>query len=183
MIKLLIDGSHCTCWKPVVGYEDLYEVSNTGGVRRKNKKELKPQITKTGYVRFHLSKKGKAKSILAHRIVAEAFIENPLGYKTVNHKDENKSNNNTENLEWCNMSYQNKYGKGAIARNKFKEKPVCQYTKSGEFIERFDSVKIAAQKLNLNETSIHCVCKGTRRYKSTGGYIFRYAVKEDKNVH
>lgn len=180
-IKLLIGGSPCTYWKPVVGYEDLYEVSNTGKVRRKGKEELTPQTTQIGYIRFHLSKSGKAKSILAHRIVAKAFIENPMGYKTVNHKDENKGNNNVENLEWCDMSYQNKYGKGAIARNKFKEKPVCQYTKDGEFIARFDSVKIAAQKLNLNESSIHCVCKGTRRYKSTGGYIFKYALKESKS--
>lgn len=48
MIRLLIGGSPCTYWKPVVGYEDLYEVSNTGNVRRKGKKELTPQITKTG---------------------------------------------------------------------------------------------------------------------------------------
>lgn len=174
MIKLLLGGSPCTYWKPVVGYEGYYEVSNTGLVRRIKGNILKPKIEKNGYVRYHLSQNGKAKTILAHRIVALAFIPNPNNYPTVNHKDENKENNQVDNLEWCDMPYQNRYGQGAINRNKAKEKPVLQYDKDGNFIKKFDSVKKAATELNLNESSIHYVCKKQRRYKSTGGYIFKY---------
>lgn len=179
MIKLLIGGSPCTYWKDVVGYEGIYQVSDTGKVKRVGKKELKPKIEKNGYVRFHLSKNGIAKMELAHRLVAQAFIPNPLNYKTVNHIDENKQNNCVSNLEWCDMTYQNRYGQGAINRNKAKEKPVFQFDKNGNFIKKFDSVKIAAQELNLSESSIHCVCKKQRRYKSTGGYVFAYEKGDD----
>lgn len=165
-------------WKPVFGYEGLYEVSDFGAVRRVGGKMLTPKKESNGYIRYHLSKKGVDKSILAHRIVAIAFIENPLGYKTVNHINEDKSDNRVENLEWCDMSYQNSYGTGAINRNKFKEKPVLQYTKDGQFIKKFDSVKKAAIELGLHETCIHCVCKGQRGYKQTGGFVFKYVSKE-----
>lgn len=161
-------------WRDIEEYQGIYEVSTNGQVRRKNGKILKPKIERTGYVRYHLSKNGLSKSLLAHRIVAQAFLPNPNNYKTINHIDENKSNNNINNLEWCDMSYQNRYGQGAINRNKAKEKPVLQYDKEGNFIKRFDSVKKAAIELNLNQSSIHCVCKKQRRYKSTGGYIFKY---------
>lgn len=170
-------------WKPIQGYEGIYEISNHGNCRRVGKRNIAPKIERNGYVRYHLSKDNKPTTILAHRAVAIAFIDNPNGYQTVNHKDENKSNNRVDNLEWRDMHYQNTYGLGATKRNKFKEKPVLQFSKSGEFIKRFDSVKKAAEELKLNESSIHCVCKGTRRYKSTGGYVFKYEEKEVVSNH
>ena len=173
LIKLLIGGSPCP-WKSVKGYEGFYEVSADGEVRRCGKNRLKPKVEKNGYVRYHLSKNGKAKSVLAHRLVAEAFIPNPNGYSTVNHKDENKKNNSVDNLEWCDMSYQNSYGIGAKNRNRAKEKAVLQFGKNGILIKRFNSVKDAAKALNLWESNIHCVCCGKRRYKSTGGFVFKY---------
>ena len=57
-----------------------------------------------GYLRVKLSKNNKPKRVMLHRIIAEAFIENPNNYKTVNHKDGNKLNNSIENLEWCTQS-------------------------------------------------------------------------------
>lgn len=162
-------------WKPIQGFEGVYEISNYGNCRRVGKRNLAPKIESNGYVRFHLSKNNKPITMLAHRAVALAFIDNPYGYSAVNHKDENKTNNCVDNLEWCDMHYQNTYGIGAINRHKAKEKPVLQFSKSGEFIKRFPSVTKAALELGLNVTSIHCVCKGIRRYKSTGGFIFRYA--------
>lgn len=162
-------------WKQIQEYKGKYEISDEGEVRRiSTGKILKQKVEKNGYVRVHLSVDGVAKSELIHRLVAKTFIPNPHKYKTVNHKDENKKNNRVCNLEWCDMSYQNRYGIGAKNRNKAKERPVLQYDKSGNFIARFDSIKKAATELGLNSTSIHCVCNGKRRYKSTGGYIFRY---------
>ncbi len=163
-------------WKPVLGYESFYEVSTSGEVRRVGKKDsLKQKVERNGYVRVNLSKNGIAKMELVHRLVAMAFIPNPNGFITVNHIDENKQNNHIENLEWASMSYQNKYGKGAINRNKFKEKPINQFNKNGEFIKRWDSIMEAAKTLRLNPSSIVCVCKKKRRYKSTGGWKFEYA--------
>lgn len=160
-------------WKPVKGYEGVYEVSNNGNVRRCNGKMLKPKVEKSGYVRFHLSKNNVAKSVSAHRIVAVAFIPNPNNYKTVNHKDENKENNDVSNLEWCDMHYQNTYGKGAVNRNNFKKKSIVQMDIHDRPIRVWNSIKEAADGLGLLSTSICAVCKG-RKYKTTGGFKFKY---------
>ena len=107
-------------WKDIKGYEKLYQVSNLGNVRRikfinnrtqKDKiKMLKLIKDKKGYLKINLWKNNKSKMFLVHRIVAETFILNPNNLPQVNHKDENKSNNCVENLEWCSQKYNNNYG-------------------------------------------------------------------------
>ena len=100
-------------WKEIAGYEGLYEVSETGLVRSldrvcggKRKRRLKGVILKqtlttTGYYKCELCKDGVAISKKVHRLVANAFIENPNNLPYVNHKDLNPLNNSVENLEWC----------------------------------------------------------------------------------
>ena len=109
-------------WKAIAGYEGLYEVSNFGRVRsieryRKSKngsvapvksRYLKPKINR-GYYMYSLSKNAKLHFHNAHRLVAEAFIPNPLNLPQINHKDEDKLNNFVENLEWCDASYNTRY--------------------------------------------------------------------------
>lgn len=111
-------------WKSVVGYENLYEVSSFGNVKsvcriitRKDKKPypikemmLKPRKTKYGYLEVVLCSCGMPKHLKIHRLVAQAFIENPLNLPQVNHRDENKENNHVENLEWCDRTYNMNYG-------------------------------------------------------------------------
>ena len=163
-------------WTPIEGYGDKYEVSKFGEVRNKNTgRILKQKIERNGYVRVHLSDGKTAKSVLVHRIVATAFIPNPDNLPTVNHIDEDKTNNAVDNLEWCDMSYQNSYGNGAVSRNKAKERSVWQLSMDGEPIKRWESIKEAASALNARPSSIMCVCKGIRRYKSTAGFKFKYA--------
>lgn len=117
----------CETWKPVKEFEGVYEVSNLGNVRKlaydihfKNEKvrhvkthNLKPLLQNSGYYRVALLPKGRKnklfKSKLVHRLVAEAFLPNPQQLPYVNHKDENKLNNNVENLEWCTQSYNMTY--------------------------------------------------------------------------
>jgi len=86
-------------WKDVVDFENEYEVSNLGNVRRKVQ-NLKLAISPNGYKTLSLSKNGKIITKLVHRLVAEAFIENIEDKEIVNHKDCNKINNTLENLEW-----------------------------------------------------------------------------------
>lgn len=95
-------------WKDIKDYEGLYQVSNLGRVKSKRKilKAINSEYLKVG-----LSKNGVQKTLTIHRLVAQAFIDNPNDYNFVNHKDENKHNNNLNNLEWCNNLYNVNYGK------------------------------------------------------------------------
>ena len=99
-------------WATIKGFEGLYEVSNMGNVRSLKYgkiKILKLAKNKFGYYYVILSKNGKTKHFTVHRLVANAFIENPNNYPQINHKDENKTNNKVENLEWCNNQYNKRY--------------------------------------------------------------------------
>lgn len=123
------NGCHGTLereeWRPVKGYEGLYEVSSFGRVRsldrwvnhyRGNKKAfrkgqmLKLRTDKDGYVRVGLCIKQKMQLAQVHRLVMEAFVPNPDNLPCVNHRNENKSCNIPDNLEWCTVAYNNTYG-------------------------------------------------------------------------
>ena len=116
-------------WRPVVGYEGLYEVSNTGQVRSLDRyvknnhsyrlhkgKVLSLLKNEYGYIQVVLSCNGKHNTITVHRLVAQAFILNPNNLPEVNHKDEDKTNNSVENLEWCTAKYNSNYGTRNIRR-------------------------------------------------------------------
>ena len=111
-------------WRPIVGYEGLYEVSNTGQVRSFDRyvkysngrlhlhkgKVLSPIKDRDGYLQVNLCYSGRINSIKIHRLVAQAFIPNSDNLPYVNHKDEVKTNNSVDNLEWCDVKYNNNYG-------------------------------------------------------------------------
>lgn len=102
-------------WKPAPGFEQDYEVSNRGRIcshRKGHTRLLKPILEKwNGYFTVSLfDAKGKMHKVKVHRLVALAFIPNPHGYPCVNHKDEDKTNNHTDNLEWCSKAYNTTYG-------------------------------------------------------------------------
>lgn len=96
-------------WKPVEGYEGLYEVSDQGEVRRIGGSLLKPQNESHGYASVSLSKNGKRVSKKIHRLVANAFVPNPDGCKVINHIDGNKKHNPASNLEWTTSSANNQH--------------------------------------------------------------------------
>ena len=98
-------------WLPINGYEGLYEVSSNGNIKSFKKGVfLKPETLPFGYLRVCLTKNKNSRHFMIHRLVAEAFIPNPDNLPFVNHKDENKTNNCVENLEWCDSKYNNNYG-------------------------------------------------------------------------
>lgn len=95
----------------VPGYEGLYEVSNLGNVKSlRSGRLMKRSLSHFGYEMTTLSKDGKQKTYLIHRLVALAFIPNPDNLEEINHKDEVKTNNSVENLEWCTRKYNLNYG-------------------------------------------------------------------------
>ena len=97
----------------IPGYEGLYQVSNLGRVRSiKRKIFVKPNVDPAGYWKVCLTNHNhKWRQYAIHRLVASAFIPNPTGFPAVNHKDECKSNNCVDNLEWCTQAYNNRYSK------------------------------------------------------------------------
>ena len=176
-------------WKDIEGYEGDYQVSNLGRIKSfKNKKEIimKPGATRGGYLGIILRKNKKSKPFKVHRLVAMAFIPNPNNYPEVNHKDENKTNNCADKLEWCTKHYNLFYGDRLnkerterILIEVEKEKvPVCQYDLNGNFIKTFNSIRDAAREIgkgkDISSGIVRC-CKGI----SAHCYKFVWRYKED----
>lgn len=150
-------------WKVISNYDE-YEISDTGIVRRcKNKKVLKYNKTKGGYLRVTLYKNGKPKHLSVHRLVAIHFIPNPNFLPEVNHKDNNPTNNNVDNLEWCTAQYNSRHSKS---------KPVVQYDFKNNYIKIWWCIKQVEDELGIDRSSISRCCKGTQ--KTAGGYIWKY---------
>lgn len=180
--------SEVEIWKGVKGLEGIYEVSNKGRIRSLDRIEvmkngvarpragriIKPSIKANGYYCFHFSIKGKTKEASVHRMVADAFIPNPLKLPCVNHKDRNKLNNNVENLEWCTYRYNSMY---QGARERAVETRNCrkvkQFSKEGEFIMEHKSEAAAAKAMGLSVGNLSSTLHGLQ--KTFGGYIWRYS--------
>ena len=120
-------------YKDIKDLEGKYQVSNFGQIlslnyRKTGKAELlKPGKTKDGYPIVILYKDGKKKTFTIHRLVAETFLPNPNNLLEVNHKDEDKTNNSVDNLEWCTREYNINYGTHNERMSKTKKKTVnCQ---------------------------------------------------------
>jgi hypothetical protein len=160
----------------VPNYEGLYLIGSDGHIesieRKGNQKKsriLKGGTDQNGYSVVTLCKDGKQKTFRVHRLVAMAFIPNPNGYSEINHKDENKSNNAIENLEWCDRKYNVRYG----TRTKKTQKGVLQFDKRGNLLNVFDGVRMAAFSIGSNTCGgISNCCNG--KSKSAYGYIWRW---------
>ena len=169
-------------WRPVVNYEGLYEVSDCGQVRNvKRCSLLKNLKTQFGYYQVYLYKDGQRKGLKVHRLVAEAFIPNPLGLPQVNHKDEDKTNNfagtpendyTDGNLEYCTTAYNNSFGTRPKRAAEHKCKPVLQYTKTGDFIREWKSIIEVKRELGYGNGNISNCC--LKKLKSAYGYIWKF---------
>lgn len=137
---------------PIIGYEGLYEISNTGKVKSCKKNFLlKQHDDGRGYLFVNLSKNGKATSTKIHRLVATHFLENPQGFRDVNHGTRNLRANNT------------------------KSKEVYQLTKEDVLVAKFKNGYEAQEVTKIKESSISACCNGRR--KTAGGFkwSFTYA--------
>lgn len=146
-------------WRQVVGFEGLYEVSNTGkirsldnyvranlhgneAVRFQRGRELRPLLGKNGYYAIVLCKDGKHTRTSFHRVVATAFLPNPENKRTINHKNGIKTDNNVENLEWATDAENINHAYGTML-NRHKQ-PVLQI-KDGKVIAEYESEKAAGE--------------------------------------
>ena len=156
--------------KDIKYYEGLYAITEKGEVwSYRSNKFLKPEKTKTGYMRIELNINGKSSRYFIHRLVAETYIENPNNLSCVNHKDENKENNHKDNLEWCDYKYNNNYGNRIEKAAEAHRKPVKQLTMDGELIKVWSS---ATEASNFIGVQVYRAANGSR--KSAGGYKWEY---------
>lgn len=163
-------------FKEIEGYESLYWVSNFGRVKNK-KRFMTNTINLDGYYVVNLSKCGKTKTFVVHRLVAKTFIPNPDNLPQVNHKDENKLNNIVSNLEWCTLQYNHNYGSrnrrtGLSQRYSNKCKPVLQFSLDNTFIKEFPSLGEAQRQLGFMQHNISKCCRG--QYTQAYGYIWKF---------
>ncbi len=166
-------------WKPIKNYEGLYEISNFGRVRSltRYKKILKPCPNERGYLMVDLSKEGKRRKYFIHILVANAFLSNPNNLPQVNHKNEIKTDNNADNLEFCTNNYNLNYGsRNKRIRDKIAKK-VVQYSMQEKILNVYESMTEASKKTGVTVQRICDCCKG--RIKTSGGYKWRYANKEN----
>ena len=192
-------------WKPVTGYEGLYEVSNLGRVKSVerwvkrsdgHKNHILERIIKvfpqnSGYLQVGLHKNGAVEQFLVHRLVAETFIPNPENHPQVNHKDETKENNTVfvkedgtvdqerSNLEWCDQSYNNNYG---TIKERWGAKRKNRPDMSKKVLQcTLDGTVIATYPSTVEaerQTGVKCQCVGQcclGRQKTAGGFKWRYA--------
>lgn len=157
-------------WKPIKDFEDRYEISSSGRVRSLlSGKIRKFKMTKAGYIRFALCANGKQKILMAHRIVAEAFLKNPENKKCVNHKDEDKKNNLVENLEWVTHLENNNHGTRGKRISEALKKAVIEVDTEGNNIAEYESLTEMSIRKNISISYCSQICND----KSNKKFIFK----------
>lgn len=175
---------------PIPDYPD-YTIETDGRVYSKIRHRwLKATLGDNGYYGIELRNNEGHKRLSIHRLVALTYIPNPNHFPFVNHKDEVKTNNNVNNLEWCTHQYNITYGsvqdrktmhtdysKASYKENAIKNgKSVCRavsrFTKEGKYLDSFESARDAARQLGFTSYHITECCKEKR--KTSNGFIWRY---------
>lgn len=174
-------------WKDIIitkhnithDFTGLYKVSNFGRIKSLNfknsgiEKIMKFKTKEKGYKFICLYKNGVRHWLHVHRIVAEAFIPNIYNKPDVNHKDTKKKNNEATNLEWVTKKENMEHASNEGLIN---TTAVYQLNLEGKILRKWDSITEAERKLKINNASICSCCSG--KYKTAGGYIWKYTNKE-----
>lgn len=172
-------------WRDIQGYEGFYQVSNNGRVRSCDRvvvykdgrshhfkgQLIHPVKTNSGYWQIRMKRNKHVKHAYVHRLVAQAFIPNPGKLPEINHRDENRLNNQVNNLEWIdrigNLNYGNRPKRFAVSRGRL----VGQFTLNGKKVNTFYSTREAGRH-GYNQSCVSkCALGKSKTYK---GYIWKY---------
>lgn len=164
-------------WKDISGFEGVYKVSNKGNIKSLSRIDARGRLLKNKLLKLGKSKGGYYQVVLCngfkkkykvHRLVAMAFIPNPNNLPQINHKNEVKTDNRVENLEWCTPQYNVNYGNGIAKMREARKRPVYQINKEEIIVGIYATAYEASQKTGIDNSSI-CKCvKGLR--ESAGGF-------------
>ena len=173
-------------FKPVQGYAGIYEISNMGRVKSLSRiierkdgntrvtedRIILPFLTKCGYHQIVLYKDGVRKKHYMHRLVANAFIENPNKLPIINHKDENKLNNRVDNLEWCSAYYNLRY-----VKMQAKVVKIDVIDSKGDVVEVVEGIRECERKYSISKYLIKQSSNGKDLIKEgKNKYNFKIAV-------
>ena len=167
-------------WKDVPDYEGLYKVSNTGNIWSCKHRKVLSKRTIKGYACINLHKNGVQKTFSIHRLVALAYIPNPLKKAEVNHIDEDKSNNDVTNLEWVTPKENSNYGTRNERISEYVKthprrnlRKVAQIDKrTGDILAIYNSVSEAAKKNCFHQGNICWCCHGKKN--EANGYKWKF---------
>ena len=150
--------------KDIKNYEGLYAVTSCGRVwSYRLNKFMKAWDNGTGYLKVRLKKDNKNKIFYIHRLVAEAYIPNPDNLPEVNHRNEDRSKNYCNNLEWCTPAYNNLYGSRTNMLSP------CECVETGYI---YNSIAEAARATNTLVQGISACCRG--KTKTANGLHWQY---------
>ena len=169
-------------WRDIEGYEGRYQVSNMGRVKSLGRKDrfgrvikeriLEPAVTHNGYLRVGLHVDGKRKMLRVHRLVCEAFHENPDNKSEVNHVNEDKTDNRACNLEWSTRTENCNHGSRNERVAKALSKPIGQFSLDGKLIKVWQSACEARRQTGFDQGYVGAVARG--KFKQAYGYIWKY---------
>ena len=175
-------------WRDVVGYEGRYQVSSMGRVKSLERKDclgrtvkeriLKPVVRGKGYLKVGLCAGGKKKHFFVHRLVCQAFHDNPDNKPQVNHLNEDKKDNRACNLEWCTRRENCNHGTRNKRSAKNRSKSVGQYTLDGELVKIWPSATEAQRQVGFGQGNICQAANG--KFKQVYGFTWKYVERKEK---
>ena len=185
-------------WCDIEGYEGFYKVSNLGRIMslsreltcivfgktqktyKTKERILKGVPDKDGYLLVSLAKNGISKHFKIHRLVATAFLKKVKGKDFINHKNGIKSDNRSENLEYCTLKENAVHAKKILHTRNRSGRNISQYSLDGKYIRDFKTITEAANYLGTTKNNIFGCLKGKSR--SSCGFIFRYSDGSKNNI-